>query len=329
MRRFILCAGQTIVVIAVACLLGGENSFAAEASSPAGARGTALIGGGPTPPPTNEDVAYGPHTRNMLDYWQAKSERPTPVLIYMHGGSFFLGDKVKIRSRPIIDAYLQRGVSFASINYRFRQDAPLQDILRDAGRAIQFLRYHAQEFNIDKPRIAMYGESAGAGTSLWLAAHPDLADRHNADPVLRESSRPVAAGCIDGQATYDITQWDQLVGAFKPEWLLNPNEIVQLYHFQSEADFKTSQGREILEDCDMLHWLSRDTAPIFMFSDVRDVEPKIRQDYVHHPRHMAVVKRQCNAVGAQCTVLKREDLGSPVEHNGLLMEFMLKQLKVE
>jgi len=175
----------------------------------------------------------------------------------------------------------------------------------------------------------MYGESAGAGTSLWLAAHPDLADPGSDDPVLRESSRLAAAGCVDGQATYDITKWDQLVGPFKPEWLLNPDEIVQLYHFQSEADFRTLQGHKILADCDMLHWLSRDSAPIFMFSDIHDVEPKIRQDYVHHPRHMAVVKRQCDAVGAECTVVKREDLGSPVEHNKLLLDFLLRHLNVE
>ena len=44
---------------------------------------------------------------------------------------------------------------------------------------------------------------------------------------------------------------------------------------------------------------------------------------------MIVVKRQCDAVGADCTIVKREDLGSPVEHNKLLLEFMLKHLKVK
>jgi hypothetical protein len=247
----------------------------------------------------------------------------------MHGGSFIYGDKVKFRGRHVIPTYLEKGISFASINYRLRKDAPLQDILRDAARAIQFLRANAKAWNIDKPRIAMYGESAGAGTALWLASHPDLADPDNKDPVLRESSRVAAACCVDGQATYDITQWDHLVGTFKPEWLLSPDEIVRLYYFQSEADFKTPQGRKILEDCDMLHWLSRDSAPIFMFSDVLNTEPKIRQDYVHHPRQMLAVKRQCDAVGAECEVVMRESLGSPVEHNKLLLAFLLKHLQVE
>lgn len=281
------------------------------------------------PIPTKENVPYGPHERNVLDFWQAKSDKPAPLVVYMHGGSFIYGDKSKFRSRHIIPIYLEKGISFASINYRLRKDAPLQDILRDAGRAIQFLRANAKALNIDKPRIAMYGESAGAGTALWLAAHPDLAEPDSNDPVFRESSRVAAACCVDGQATYDITQWDKLVGTFKPEWLLSPDEIVRLYYFHNAADFQTPQGRKILEDCDMLHWLSRDSAPIFMFSAVFNTEPKFRQDYVHHPRHMLAVKQRCDTVGANCVVVMRESLGSPEEHNKLLLEFLLKHLKVE
>lgn len=45
------------------------------------------------PPPTFENVKYGPHERNVLDFWQAKSEQPTPVLVSIHGGGFVQGNK--------------------------------------------------------------------------------------------------------------------------------------------------------------------------------------------------------------------------------------------
>jgi acetyl esterase/lipase len=38
------------------------------------------------PKPTFENVSYGPHERNVLDFYQAKSEKPTPVLFFIHGG---------------------------------------------------------------------------------------------------------------------------------------------------------------------------------------------------------------------------------------------------
>ena len=115
--------------------------------------------------PDVENAAYGPHERNVLDLWKAKSDRPTPLVVFIHGGGFVNGDKSQIRGRPAVRQCLDAGVSFASINYRFREHAPIQDILRDAARAIQYIRSRAAEWNIDPARIACYGGSAGAGTA--------------------------------------------------------------------------------------------------------------------------------------------------------------------
>ena len=95
--------------------------------------------------PTFENIAYGPHERNVLDLWQATSDRPTPLLIFIHGGGFVQGDKSGIHKNPAVRKALDAGVSFATINYRFREHAPLQDILRDAARAIQYIRSRAAE----------------------------------------------------------------------------------------------------------------------------------------------------------------------------------------
>ena len=39
------------------------------------------------------DVAYGSHARQVLDFYQAKSDKPTPVVFYIHGGGWQGGDK--------------------------------------------------------------------------------------------------------------------------------------------------------------------------------------------------------------------------------------------
>ena len=44
-------------------------------------------------PPTHPNVKYGPHERNVLDVWLAESDKPTPVLVSIHGGGFQGGDK--------------------------------------------------------------------------------------------------------------------------------------------------------------------------------------------------------------------------------------------
>lgn len=47
----------------------------------------------PSLAPDIADHSYGPHERNVLDLWKAKSGRPTPLVIYIHGGAFAHGDK--------------------------------------------------------------------------------------------------------------------------------------------------------------------------------------------------------------------------------------------
>ncbi|MCX7006681.1 MAG: alpha/beta hydrolase, partial [Kiritimatiellaeota bacterium] len=248
--------------------------------------------------PTYANVSYGPHERNVLDLWLAKADKPTPLVVFIHGGGFVSGDKSKA-SPESIRRCLDAGVSFMSINYRFREHAPIQDILRDAARAIQFVRFNAAKYNVDPKRIASHGSSAGAGTSLWLAVHDDLADPKNNDPVLRQSSRIVAAGCMNGQATYDMTEWEQIIGKFKPEWIRGEDEDLKFYHFKSRDDFKTDAAKKILADCSMIGQVTKDDPPIIMTCSMPSGEPTNRGELVHHPRHAQAIKKRCDEVGVK------------------------------
>jgi hypothetical protein len=98
------------------------------------------------PPPTFADVSYGPHARNVLDFWKAEGVGPRPLLVYIHGGGWLTGDKRK--KGPDFQPYLDKGISFAAINYRLTPEYPLPAPIHDAARAIQFLRTKAKEWNI-------------------------------------------------------------------------------------------------------------------------------------------------------------------------------------
>jgi acetyl esterase/lipase len=275
--------------------------------------------------PTFADVRYGPHERNVLDFWKADSKDPAPLVVFIHGGGFVGGDKS--RASPVaVKACLDAGVSYMSISYRFLKDAPIQDILRDAARAIQFVRQNAKEYNLDPKRIASYGGSAGAGTSLWLAVHDDLADPKAEDPVLRQSSRIVAAGCLNGQATYDLTEWETFLGPWKKEWMRSPTEMAEFYHFKTDEDLKKPENKKVLDDCSMLRLISRDDPPIFMVCGLPDTDATDRNHLLHHPRHALAVKKACDAAGVECVAAVGD--GARQGERGLL-EFFFKHLKVE
>ena len=125
--------------------------------------------------PTLADVSYGDHPSMKLDFWQAESETPTPLFVWIHGGGFRSGDKTPCNP-ALLDAFLKSGVSVASINYRLTDIGPYPMQMNDSARAIQFLRSKSNKWNIDPTRVAAGGGSAGSGISQWLAFHDDLAD---------------------------------------------------------------------------------------------------------------------------------------------------------
>lgn len=289
--------------------------------------------------PTFGDVAYGPDEDNRLDFWKAPSDKPTPVIVEIHGGGFYEGGKHGFR-RDVDDITrcMDAGVSLASIDYRFIGKAPLYDILRDCARAIQFIRYKAPEWNVDRTHIATFGESAGAGTSLWLAFHDDLADPNSPDPVLRESTRLVAAGAQSTQATYDFTQWPEILHLPQYVWYSSSIRISPAYYHMSFLGPYTEKGRKMRADLDIVSWADPKDPPVYLISKQLDTDmnytnlgrlvgswmtqklasyklikadkiPKDLQfnfDILHHPLHTRRVEEVCNKVGIPCKAIYRD-----------------------
>jgi hypothetical protein len=225
---------------------------------------------------THKDVKYGSHDRNVMDIWIAESNAPTALVVYIHGGGFKSNSKSGIWGSRDIDRFLEKGISFATISYRYRDDSSegILGSMKDARRAIQFLRSSAEKYNIDTMRIGTYGGSAGAGTSLWLAFHDDMADKKSSDPVLRESTRLAVVAAINTQATYNTSRWPEIVGDsdFVPAGATAPE----------------SKRSEV----DMLAWMSKDDPP-FLASNTT-TKP---DDYVHSQKHVAALKVRAKEVG--------------------------------
>jgi len=168
----------------------------------------------PTPKPTQANVPYGQHARQVLDFYQAEASQPTPLLFFIHGGGWMSGDK---NTPDFLVPCLKSGISVVSIEYRLLPDAindgvkpPVKACLEDSARALQFVRSKAKEWNIDKERIAGCGGSAGGFNTLWLAYHADMANAKSADPIARESTRLCCAVTFVPQTSLDpkqMTAW--------------------------------------------------------------------------------------------------------------------------
>lgn len=262
--------------------------------------------------PDVRDVAYGTHERSRLDLYLAKgAARPTPLVVMIHGGGFRNGDKSRWADDNTTRELLAKGVSCAAVNYPFLEHMPVQDILRQCARAVQFLRSRAGEWNLDKGRFAAMGGSAGAGTSLWLATRDDLRDPAAADPVLRESTRLSCAVCNSTQATYDVSRWESFLGRPGPEVRTSEAEAALFYHLPSVEAFKTEQGKAILKECDMLSWISKDDPPLYLSNPQVVEAPSNRGEWLHCIHHAREVGRECKADEVRCIILQDQPEPKP------------------
>ncbi len=266
------------------------------------------------PRPTLEDVAYGKHPKQKLHFWKAAAataEQPAPLLFFVHGGGWVAGNRLSGLTgnlQPVLDA----GISVASVEYRFIQEAmeqgiepPVKAPLTDAARALQFVRSKAGQWQIDKPRVVAAGGSAGACTSLWLAFHDDLADPTSDDPVARESTRLVGAAVIGAQTTLDPRQMK--------EWTPNSRYGGHAFGFMPGVDKRDTQFARFLAGREtILPWIneyspyalvSADDPPVWLFYRSPPALGQAEKDPTHTANFGVKLKERLDAVEVPCELV--------------------------
>ena len=250
--------------------------------------------------PTHANVAYGPHERNVLDFYKANGDGPRPLLVYIHGGGWVVGDKKQDSKN--FQPFLDKGISYAAINYRLTPDNPLPAPVHDAARAIQFLRTKAAEWNIDTKHIALTGGSAGACTSMWLLLHDDLADPKATDLVLRESTRVCAAAVNAGQVSIDPKVCE--------EWL-GPN-VLKHRMINMAVGEKTIEGalasyekyRPLYAEFSAYNHVDAKDPPLLMtYGPDMTLPSKDAGHGIHHPVYGVKLKEKSDKLGHECHLL--------------------------
>ena len=274
-----------------------------------------------TLPPTHANFSYGPHHSNVVDIWIAEGEGPRPLLVYIHGGGWIGGTKK--RTPDQVRSFLDKGVSYAAVEYRLTGVAPLPTPVHDAARAIQFIRTKAKGWNIKTDRIALTGGSAGACTSMWILLHNDLADPNAEDPVQRQSTRVTAAAVSGGQTSIDpkvIEPW------------LGPN-VLKHNMINMAVGEKTIEGalknyerhRELYVEFSPYNHLTADDPPLLMtYGNNMKLPSENAGHGIHHPVYGIKMKEKADRLGHECHLLIKDVSQSKKYNNS--NEFLFDKL---
>jgi len=109
-------------------------------------------------------------------HYPTQGEGPFPLIIFIHGGAWQMGDRRGGTGVAFRGALLDAGYAFAGINYRLAPEYTFPAMIEDVKCAVRFLRANAELLGLDPNRFAALGGSAGGHlvSLLGVTAEQDL-----------------------------------------------------------------------------------------------------------------------------------------------------------
>ena len=133
---------------------------------------------------------------------------PVPVLVFLHGGAWVIGDKTDEELSATIDAALADGYAVVRVNYRLAQNAKWPAQIYDCKAAIRFIRANAEKYNLNPDQIAVLGCSAGAHLAQMLGVTNGNTEFEDLSMGNKEVSSDVQA-VVSMYGISDVSTWSQ------------------------------------------------------------------------------------------------------------------------
>ena len=161
-----------------------------------------------------KNIAYlddGLDTHRLDLYRSAATSEGAPVMVFIHGGAWVLGDK-REQGRPMMFELAARGWLCVSVNYQLSPKATWPDHIVDVNRAVAWVKEHITEYGGDPHRVAISGGSAGGQLcALAALAHDDPQYK----PGFEDADLSTMA-CVSLYGVHDMTADRSLSGRHGP-----------------------------------------------------------------------------------------------------------------
>jgi len=171
-----------------------------------------------------------------LDLYVPKKGDKLPVMVFIHGGAWRMGDKSNHSKKPL--RFVREGYIFASINYRMSPDVTFPVYVKDVAKALGWIYKNIGTYGGDREKIFIMGHSAGAHLAALVSIDGKYLKEEGYNLDLLKG-----VVLLDG-AGYDIPEVKRLneklfKRLYKPAFGDDPallKEASPLYHVEKDGD---------------------------------------------------------------------------------------------
>lgn len=107
---------------------------------------------------------------NTLDIYSFDGASNAPVMIYVHGGAWTIGDKSSVGDKP--QYFNSKGYVFISVNYRLVPDVAVENQFDDIDHALRWVHDNVSLYGGNPNNLHLMGHSAGAHMVSNAAVNP-------------------------------------------------------------------------------------------------------------------------------------------------------------
>lgn len=170
---------------------------------------------------TDHKVTVADGTAVLARWYHLPSSAGRAAVLYLHGGGMIVGS-VPIFDGPVSRYVAQTGVPMLSVDYRLAPEHPHPTPVEDAYAGLEWLAANASRLGVDPDRIAVMGDSAGAGLAAAVAilsrdrGGPAIAQQILLYPMLDDRTTtpdPYLVPLAGWTYEDNMTGWNALLGA--------------------------------------------------------------------------------------------------------------------
>ena len=116
------------------------------------------------------NLSYGENSNQVLDIVNSEKCVDSPVILFVHGGSWRWGTKNYHRIKG--KQFAKNGITFATMNYRLYPEVQFPSFPEDVALSIKWLRQNIAKYGGDPDKIFLMGHSAGAHSISLVGLNP-------------------------------------------------------------------------------------------------------------------------------------------------------------